>query len=441
MANIVAAIYNPLIRQNGIYPYFETFLNGLKEAGNNVLCFEKISAETTLNEDIPEEYLSKIKEFKPDLFILFNNQFWDISSHFDVPIIIYDVDSPNVFCNIDKLKKNKRYKYLTLQKAGAKIIQDALEDNEIEVKYIPPFTGVKAENIEQTINIAFCGSHWLWNDFTHIEKFLGKKPTQIEREIAKRVYKDFYEAPFKSLQEFYENYDVSLNNKLDINDKFYLSTRMSGIKRLRYLLDIEDLGLEIRGYFWNNSNATPLKAFPELLLSYSDAVINNSKTTQDFYNSAKIGFNVNHIQAKSGFSWRVCDILASNACLVTEKASDLFDFGFRVPLFESKSEAREHCKKILENENLRKDIVAHSQEIINKNHRFENVLPLIEDFACLTLHSDNGGSLEMVRTSAQIKNAPANKAEFPAIDKKQLSFLNKILYKTSRNIYRAIKLK
>ena len=54
-----------------MYPYFETFLNGLKDAGNNVLCFEKIAAETILNEEIPEEYLEKIKNFKPDLFILF----------------------------------------------------------------------------------------------------------------------------------------------------------------------------------------------------------------------------------------------------------------------------------------------------------------------------------------------------------------------------------
>lgn len=441
MANIVAAIYNPLIRQDGIYPYFETFLNGLKEAGNNVLCFEKISAETTLNEDIPEEYLSKIKEFKPDLFILFNNQFWDISSHFDVPIIICDVDSPNVFCNIDKLKKNKRYKYLTLQKAGVKIIQDALEDNEIEVKYIPPFTGVKAENIEQTINIAFCGSHWLWNDFTQIEQFLSKNPTDFERQMAKQIYETFKQDPFYTSDVLYKNLNIDVENKLDINNLYQFTTRVSGVKRLRCLLELYDLGLEIRGYFWNSPSSTPLKAFPELLLSYSSKLINNNLTTQDFYNSAKIGFNTNSIQAKSGFSWRVFDILASNACLVTEYTSDLDTFGFDILSYKTPAEAKSICEKLLNNEELRREYVQKAHDVIDKNHRFSSVLPLIEDFACLTLHSDNGGSLEMVRTSAQIKNAPAKKAEFPAIDKKQLSFLNKILYKASRNIYRAIKLK
>ena len=115
MVNIVVAIYNPLIRQNGMYPYFETFLNGLKNAGNNVLCFEKTSVELVLNDRIPEKYLEIIKNFKPDLFILFNNQFWDISEYFEQPIIVFDVDSPNVYCNLESLKKNQRYSYLPLR--------------------------------------------------------------------------------------------------------------------------------------------------------------------------------------------------------------------------------------------------------------------------------------------------------------------------------------
>ena len=116
MANIVVAIYNPLIRQGGMYPYFETFLNGLKDFGNNVLCFEKTSLDKELDMDVPEVLLEKIRDFKPDLFIFFNNQFWDVTKYFDVPIIIYDVDSPNAFCNLEKLKKNKRYKYFTYYK-------------------------------------------------------------------------------------------------------------------------------------------------------------------------------------------------------------------------------------------------------------------------------------------------------------------------------------
>lgn len=444
MANIVVAIYNPLIRQNGMYPYFETFLDGLKDAGNNVLCFEKIAAETILDEEIPEEYLDKIKKFKPDLFIFFNNQFWDISKYFEQPIIIYDVDSPNVYCNIDKLKKNKRYKYLTIQRAGIDIIQNALEDNEIEVEYIPPFTGVQAENLEQTINIGFCGSHWLWNDFIQIEEFLSKNPSDHDRKIAKEIYKAFQEYPFCTSDVLYENLNVDVDKKLDIKNLYQFTTRVSGVKRLRCLLELEDLGLEIRGYLWNSPNSTPLKAFPELLLSYSNKVINNNLTTQNFYNSAKIGFNTNSIQAKSGFSWRVFDILASNACLVTEYTSDLSSFDFEILSYKTPAEARSICEKLLNNEELRKEYVQKAHEIIDKKHRFISILPLLEDFVGVILHSDNSGSIEMVRTikiEKNTKNTITKKEEFPVIDKKQLNFQNKILYKLSRCLYKSIKTK
>lgn len=433
MANIVVAIYNPLIRQKGMYPYFETFLNGLKNAGNNVLCFEKIAAETVLNEEVPEEYLAKIKNFKPDLFIFFNNQFWDISKYFEQPIIIYDVDSPNVYCNIDKLKKNKRYKYLTIQKAGIDIIQNALEDRGIEVKYIPPFTGIRAENIEQTINIGFCGSHWLWNDFTQIEEFLSKNPSDYDRKIAKEIYKTFQEYPFCTSDVLYKNLNVSVDKKLDIKNLYQFTTRVSGVKRLRCLLELEDLGLEIRGYLWNTPTATPLKAFPELLLSYSNKVVNNNLTTQNFYNSAKIGFNTNSIQAKSGFSWRVFDILASNACLVTEYTSDITSFGFDILSYKTPQEARSICENLLKNENLRKEYVQKAHEVIDKNHRFSSVLPIIEDFVGMKLRSDFSGTLEIVNTD-NVSNSQKSQ-------KRKLKLKDKIRYKIWKHLDKKLKKK
>lgn len=443
MANIVVAIYNPLIRGNGIYPYFEVFLQELKALGNNVLCFEKVALEIKLNENIPDRYLEQIQNFKPDLFILFNNQFWDISKYFDCPIIIYDVDSPNAFGNIEKLKGNGRYKYLTIQKDGIDIIQKALESSDIEVQYIPPFTGLKADNTNPNINIAFCGSHWVWNDFVHIENFARLKPTKDETYWAKQVYKLFCENPFSTSEELYESLGVNPANKLRFNDNFILSTRISGLKRLRYLLAIEDLGLEIRGLHWT-APGTLLKSFPELLLSYSSDVVNDMKTTESFYNSAKIGLNINHIQAKSGFSWRVADILASNACLVTEPSADFKDLKFKVATFESPAELRDVCKKLQNNENLRMDLIQYAHEIIDKNHRFSSILPIIEDFSGVKLHSDiesKTGSLHIECTDdgkSKIISNKFKKPDFPNINKRQLSFKNKICYKLSRYFYKKV---
>lgn len=455
MANIVVAIYNPLIRQNGIFPYFETFLDGLKNVGNNVLCFEKIAAELELKEPIPEHYLEKIRNFSPDLFIFFNNQFWDISKHFDVPIIIYDVDSPNVFCNIEQLKKNKRYKYLTIQKSSVNLIREILEEDSLEVEYIPPFTGVRAEECEQLINIGFCGSHWLWNDFHQIEDFLSTNPTEEERLAAKAIYKEFCEEPFYSFDELYQRMNLNVEKRVKEGSLYYFSTRISGLKRLRCLLQLEDLGLEIRGYLWNQSRSTPLKAFPELLLSWSDEEINNTLSTQRFYNSAKIGFNINHIQAKSGFSWRVCDILASNACLVSEATRDLLEIGVDVATYKTAAEAREICKHLLLNESLRLDYVAAAHDCIDKKFRFEVVLPLVEEFAGLMLRSEQEGSLEMVRVSkedakkdrkegakisaAELQITHVDKSPFPHLDKSRISFKSRLFYSISKHFYKKIR--
>ena len=398
MANIVIAMTNPLRRDGGIFPYIETFLNGLKKEGNSVLCFEKLAIDNNINSTIPENYLHRLKEFDPDLFIFFNNQFWDITKYFDVPIIVYDIDSLNAYNNLSGLKNNGRYKYFCITRKEKDIIKAVINCSEKDICYIPPFSGVIAEAQKIERNIGFCGSHWLWNNFNEVFDFIKNNPSAIDRDYAKVVWKQYIKNPYMALEDIYKENGLNATTQLRANDLHIFAARISGLKRVRYLLEIEDLGLEIRGQHWNNASCQILKAFPELLMSYSAEKVINTQTTANFYNSSKIGFCVNHIQANSGFSWRVCDILASNACLVTEAAPDLADFGFNIPTFESPVEAREQCKKLLDNENLRLDIVAIAKERIQKNYRFGNVLPIIENFVGINLHSNSIGHLEFIRT-------------------------------------------
>ena len=427
------AIYNPLLKNGGRYPYFEAFLQGLIDAGNNVLCFEKFAVELNLREEIPEQYLQKIQKFNPDFFIFINNQFWDISKYFEQPIIIFDVDSPNVYGNIESLKRNQRYKYLCIATSSIQLIKDVLECQKLDVRYVPPFSSIKADtSVEQNINIGFCGSHWLWNDFKQIRNFAAQNPSLEERCAAQKVYNEFLQYPFLTSEELYKKFNLEANNKLIFDNLFSFSTRISGVKRLRYLMELQDLGLEIRGLHWTNP-MTPLIAFPELLLCYCGEVVNNLETTQNFYNSAKIGFNCNHIQAQDGFSWRVADILASNACLVTEKAKDLVNLGFNVPMFESPVEARELCLKLLNNENIRKDIVAQCHEIVDKNHRFQNILSVIEDLVNMSLQSTNKGNVEIICTSI---NTPTELQKH-----QKITIKNKIRYKVWKHLNKKLKKK
>ena len=240
-------------------------------------------------------------------------------------------------------------------------------------------------------------------------------------------------------EEIYSNFGIEADNKLKFDNLFFYACRVSGINRLRVLSELAPLGLEIRGQYWLLNDPT-LAAFPEVLFSYSNRAVHSIEDSQDFFNSSKISLNTKHIQAKSGFSWRVCDILASNACLVSEYAADLTELGFTdVPTFTTPYEAREQCKKLLENENLRKDIVAHSHELINKNHRFKHILPQIEDFTGVTLHSEDEGSLEVIPIfDKTVPPTPQKLPPFPNIAGERLSFKGKVYRKIARYLYNKV---
>ena len=137
--------------------------------------------------------------------------------------------------------------------------------------------------------------------------------------------------------------------------------------------------------------------FPEVFLCYNNKQVYSLKDNEEFYNSAKISLNTKSIQATNGFSFRVCDILASNACLVTEKCDDLNILFPKVgiPTFTSPAEAREQCKRLLENENLRIEIVNAAHETIDKNFRFKQVLDNLEDITNMCMHSSTFGTLEL----------------------------------------------
>lgn len=439
MANIVVSMYNFLLKSNNINscpPFYESFIEGLKNAGNTVLCFQFNKILLKTQNCIPDDYLKKIKAFNPDIFIFFNNQFWDITQYFDAPIIIYDVDSINAFYNINKIKEDKeRYRFIVNQKTGIDFIKNSIDAASKDICYVHPFTELKTLDIKQNINISFCGTNWFYSDFNNVINFTLSEPSADDLKAAKKVYDLFIENPLLTSEEIYSKFDIKAETKLHFDNLFFYACRVSGINRLRILSEIADLGLEIRGQYWI-LNDPSLAAFPEILLSCSNKLVDNLETSELFFNSSKISLNTKHIQAKSGFSWRVCDILATNSCLLTQPASDLIDLGFTdIPTFTSPAEAREQCIRLLKNENLRKDIVAHSQEIINKKHRFKHILPLIEDFAGVTMHSENEGTLEIIPVF------DSEKPPFPTIPNGRLSFKGKVYRKIARYFYNRMEYK
>jgi len=80
--------------------------------------------------------------------------------------------------------------------------------------------------------------------------------------------------------------------------------------------------------------------------------------------------------------------MASNACLVTDYHSDFKKvFGnIELPIYESESEAYEVCRRLINDESRRKDIVLRCQEVINEKYRFKHFLAKIEEYIGVKLH-------------------------------------------------------
>jgi spore maturation protein CgeB len=160
---------------------------------------------------------------------------------------------------------------------------------------------------------------------------------------------------------------------------------LSGEKRLRALSTVADLGLELYGTEnWQDTYYYDSK----INMSHIRKRVYSIEHNQDIYNRSKIGINVPHLQATSGFPWRVMDIMASNVCLVTDYHTD-FDrlFGnIPIPTYNSSGEAYEVCRKLLNDENRRKDIVMQCQQVVDSRYRFKHLLVKLEEYSGVRMH-------------------------------------------------------
>lgn len=411
MANVVVAMYRfskDALIPNSMPPFYEALLKGLKDNGNHVLCvYHDIYGMVWDDLSCPEFMMQKIAEFSPDAFILFNYEFFDYSKEFNVPFIVYDVDSPNRYQNKTAISKQPdRYKFAVLQECGGELIKNFYSVKDDQIRYIKPFTAVKNRNSQNQSNIGFCGSHWLWRGCESVYNFMKMKPTTEERKMALEVLERYKKFPYGDTADIYEQCGYKPDRMLQ-NQALMLAGRLSGLKRAAYLSCLVDLGLEIRGEFWNHPS---LNFFPEVALCYNPEPTVTVFENESFYNSLKIGFNINHIQAQEGFSWRVCDILASNACLVSEYTPGLAQHFSKlgIPMYTSKEEARELCVQLLKDESRRNEIVAASNELIEKEYRFRNILGDLEELCGISLSSDDKGSIEYLNLTNYLKpQAPA----------------------------------
>ena len=406
MARILLTFHNHLqfrfviqekkTNKNVLPAFYEGFVKGLQDAGNEVLVYSCADAqfwERDITQNCPNDIVTRIKNFNPDVAILFNNSFYDITNIVDCPIVVYEVDNPIYYSNKTILKnKISRFMFCTSQFKSIEIIKNMFNARDCNIKFMPFFSSVHKQSIPIKQNICFIGSKFIsGKTISPMSNFLMQNPSECEIEIYKKCLYEFYQNPYIEYSMLINKYKIQ-SSKIKKELRSFVEY-ISDYKRIKVLSSVADLGLSLYG---NQNWMYDLPWDPLLTLSYKNKIVYSVEDNQNIYNSSKIGININHHQAVDGFSWRVCDIMASNACLVSEYKKDLEILfpNINIPTFNNVYEARNVCIDLLKNENKRLDIVSQCNEIIDKKYRFKNILEELEVFLNMKLHTDKTDTAE-----------------------------------------------
>ena len=372
MQKILVCFLQPLFLNNleNIGIYYESFINELKNAGNDILIFNMIN-ENLLppkqKEEWLEEQTKKIKEFNPDIIFTFNNRISEgIINSTNCPIVLYEADLFDYYVNKELIAKYKdRYYALTFNDFNIDgYINLGFERKNIIVLHA--VTSVKPEKLEKVNNISFIGTNF---------PIISKESHNNILSYGDGLYKmflDFWKSGNYNYDDLLKKYlpDVELS----AFDKYALFD-----SRVYILNSLLDLGLKLYGVRWD---ILP----PEFIIlksAFDRTSVFSLKHNQDIYNSSVINLSVSHPQCIGNyFPWRIYDIMASDGVLVTQYSSHLKNItkGFvDIPMFENPFDARELCKKILNDKSLREDIIAKSNQFIDKFGRWNDNLKKISE--------------------------------------------------------------
>lgn len=391
----------------------EAFINALVDEGNDVLGIVTNHIVMSLYSNklrwwfIENKIRDIVNRFKPELILTYNNSLPgnDILSYTDCPILVYPADVFDIWADKELIEKNiDRYYFLDVTSKVTERLKKAIPN--IKPNQIIPFghaTGVYAKDIEQDINISFVGS--LCNYASNIPYYFSNLNKELDPEKAneeKAKFIKLYDRHMKDSSSV-EGYEFlycndEIRKKLEKTLNYELDTMLSCNKRFKILSALTEYGLEIFGYppSWGAVMVYDLDLFRCFNYHTSVTLSDTIRT----YNRSKVVLNLPQGTSTDGFSWRVPDVLASNAALMSVPKMDLIHlmkpYCKDYPYYESIIEAKELARKLTNNENYRMELVLASHEMVEDNLRFpkkikniSQAIPSIQLYKCTSTGKSN----------------------------------------------------
>jgi hypothetical protein len=327
-------------------------------------------------------YIKKlIEKIKPDLILSTNRGGISktISDNFkSIPIITLMVDlmffKSSKFAETTVFQKNDHL--ITPVFSSVKEFEKKFPVLKGRVNYLPFCTKINDFNHEtkKDINISFVG-----NLFGSPNKILKQKGNDKEFrngvfEFIGEVKKNFH----LDVDYYLQKYNLKKQLKAVGRDPDKFLSLAAGIisnnNRIKALDAVSDLGLKIYGPdVWSK---TINYSYQLASCHQTETYIKTRQQLCSIYDRSKIGINVNHHQATSGLGYRVFDVLASSALIITNFQEDsdlniLFGEDHKIPTYRSPEELRRKTQYYLEHEDERKELVAYCNQLVAKGFRFE----------------------------------------------------------------------
>ncbi|MBO4643460.1 MAG: glycosyltransferase family 1 protein [Alphaproteobacteria bacterium] len=443
MSKILLCVSNAIYHNNTyqLVDLYDQIVTELARCGNEVLVyipnlFQRywFQSENPLKEDLDEEKLrNDISAFNPDLVITFNNAIYNkLLEVVNCNIAVWDADLEVFWNQKGYIEQNlDRYFFFCFSEAKMKYPKKRFGCSDDRIFNIRLATSFKASDIEKKANISFIGTNFgsPVNICNVIKQFSGTKDV-----------KNF----LKAVREEPEISSADLIKKINPSEEFqdclkeipeFYST-FAKEDRLLALSAVADLGLDLYG----DDGWYELSNFlPSLTSCKKKKCVFSAKENEDIYNGSKICLNIIHPQTVNSFPFRVPEVMATSACLVSSysPAIEKYFKGVNIPFFEHPADARVVCKKLLDNENMRLDIVAAGNEIIDKDWRWEYRFREIEQITGVSLFSDTKGSYTILQPAfKEIKKETKPKEKEETID--DMHGLRKFKYKLLYKIWKKI---
>lgn len=346
---------------------------------------------------VDESLLTQIKNFAPTIILNFNNSLpvncFDLLPA-DCKICAIDADAPEVaFWNKENLEKYyEKYVFLGLQSYSREMYERFLNKKlESNYLYFPPATVVKNESLEKNKNISFIGSNF-YPDW--IPDFSSDFYKPMALSLYDKISKDYFFPIDEAKKIAYQAKDINFLYE-------YIRGYNAGQERLKYLQQIDTLGLTLYGSRgWEHVHFYDL----ELAKCFDSTPITTIEENQWVYNTSKISVNISHPLAKSSFSWRVMDIMASSSCLLTEDKPDWRDLFeeylskevLDAIIYKDRFDMRQKAIRLLNDEELRLKCVKELNNAIEQNGRWESRFKLLEDFLKIPFLNSSEGRKDCI---------------------------------------------